>query len=145
MPDRSRRWLAVAAIVLHLAVVLIHGAAHDQLKIGLSPAGNIFVYAVILVAPIIAAGLLLSPYSRAGAWLLAVAMAGSLAFGAYNHYMAMSPDHVTQTPDTTWGMIFRATAALLIVTELLGLFAAAHLLWAPRTFATPENPLHRPR
>lgn len=145
MPDQSRRWFAVAAVVLHAVVVLIHGAAHDQLKIGLSPAGNVFVIAVILVSPLIAAGMLLSPYARAGAWLLAVSMLGALAFGGYHHYIAMSPDHVTQTPDTTWGTIFRVTAALLVVTELLGLVAAANALRPPETFATPEKPMHRPR
>lgn len=128
MSDRSRRWWAVAAVVLHAVVVLIHGAAHDKLEIGLSPAGNVFVIVVILISPLIAGGLLLLPYARAGAWLLAASMVGSLAFGGYNHYVAMSPDHVTQTPDTTWGMVFRVTAALLVVTELLGLAAAANVL-----------------
>lgn len=47
-------------------------------------------------------------------------MAGSLIFGGYYHYVLVSPDHVSHLPagDARW--LFRLTAGLLMLTELLG-------------------------
>ena len=115
------RSLAIVAVLLHLLVTLLHGHAHTELRIGLSEWQQLFVIVVILVAPLIAASLLLTRYARLGLWLMVVAMAGSLIFGVYFHYVAISPDHVSHLPPGDSQGTFRLTALLLMVTELFGL------------------------
>lgn len=44
-------------VAIHLAATLWHGSAHTQLAIALPRQKTIFVYIVILIAPIVAAGL----------------------------------------------------------------------------------------
>src|SRR6476659_3022310 len=46
------RWLT-AAVLSHLAISLVHGAAHAGAEVPLSPAANLFVYIVILAGPIV--------------------------------------------------------------------------------------------
>ena len=110
----------LAAVVLgHLAVAIAHGAAHQGAEVALSPAGNLFVYVVIIAGPLV--GLLWSRVtgSSAGAWLIAATMAGALLFGLVNHFLIVSPDHVYHVPEP-WRLWFGATAVLLLITEAFG-------------------------
>jgi len=43
----GRRWLT-AAVLSHLVVSIVHGAAHNGAQVPLSPAANLFVFTVIL-------------------------------------------------------------------------------------------------
>jgi hypothetical protein len=106
-------------VALHAVVAGLHRAAHEELHIDLSQTQWAFVIVVITVAPVLAAVLLWTPLGRAGAWLLALSMAGSFAFGAYYHFIAMSNDHVSQVPAGRWGTIFEITAYLLAFLEAL--------------------------
>jgi hypothetical protein len=120
---------ATIAVLAHLAVVLFHGRAHEDLRVGLNAWQNVYVLAVIVVAPLIAMLLVWTRLSRVGFWVLAVSMAGSLIFGAVYHYVIVSPDHVSHLPPGDAQGVFRMTAALLILTELFGVVAG---LWALR-------------
>jgi hypothetical protein len=114
---KAWRWLAVVVLV-HLVVSIVHGAAHSGARVPLSPASNLFVLVVILAAPVI--GLMLTwPAERMGSWLIAVAMAGSLAFGVVNHFVIASPDHVAHVA-SQWQPLFATTAVLLALTEAAG-------------------------
>jgi hypothetical protein len=48
-------------------------------------------------------------------------MAGSLIFGLYYHYVALSADHVSQLPLGAAQGLFRLTALLLVAAETFGL------------------------
>jgi hypothetical protein len=110
-------WLA-AAVLAHLVVSIVHGAAHTRAHVPLSHAAALFVYIVILAGPLI--GLALTwPAERIGSWLIAVTMAGALVFGFVNHFVFASPDHVAHV-DRQWRPLFATTAVLLVVTEALG-------------------------
>ena len=88
----SRRWLIVV-VLIHLAVSMIHGAAHAGAHVALSQAGSLFVFIVILIGPL--AGLALTwPASRMGSWIIAITMAGSFVFGLVNHFLIVGDDHV---------------------------------------------------
>lgn len=119
MRERAGLRLGLAAVVLaHLIVTLVHGAAHTRAHVPLSRAGNLFVFLVILAGPLV--GLALAwRAERAGAWIVALAMAGALVFGVVNHFVLTSPDHVSQV-SADWRPVFTTTAVLLAVTELLG-------------------------
>jgi hypothetical protein len=59
-----------------------------------------------------------------------------LLFGVYYHYIASGPDHMSQIPEGTWGMVFHLTAALLVVVEGLG---SAVGLWGMRSQTSEFN------
>ncbi|MGH9139626.1 MAG: hypothetical protein ACRD2I_00640, partial [Vicinamibacterales bacterium] len=76
----------MAAVVLfHLAVNLVHGSAHSGAKVPLTLAGTLFVYIVILAAPL--GGLAVWPWRPSlGGWAVAASMFGALLFGLVNHF-----------------------------------------------------------
>jgi hypothetical protein len=112
-----RVWLT-AAVLGHLVVSIVHGAAHANANVPLSTSANLFVFIVILAAPVV--GLALTwPAQRIGSWLVAIAMAASLVFGLVNHFVLASPDHVTHVA-LRWRPLFTTTAVLLAITEVLG-------------------------
>src|SRR5262249_46167857 len=116
----SQRWLA-AAVIAHLLVTGVHGAAHSGARIPMTLPANLYIWIVILIGPL--AGLWLSR-SRpvAGGWVVAATMAGSLVFGIVNHYVIVGPDHVSHVA-AEWRTTFGVTAGLLVVTELAGVAA----------------------
>lgn len=116
-----KRWLGTAVVLAHFAVVMLHGSAHTQLKVGLAPWQTAFVLIVIVIAPLLAAILIWTRFSRFGFWLLSLAMGGALIFGAYFHYLAISTDHVSHLPPGDSQGSFRLTALLLAITEAVGL------------------------
>ena len=97
---------------------------------------NAYVVVVLFVAPIVAAGLLWTRRPRAGAWLLFWSMLGSLLFELYNHFMVMSPDHVSQVPDDLWGHVFQMTAVATALLEAAGCVVAIYLLCGPMRRST---------
>src|SRR5262249_20137620 len=110
-------WLA-AAVLAHLIISIVHGAAHAGAHVPLSRAANSFVIIVILARPLV--GLALTwPAERIGSWIIALTMAGSLVFGFVNHFMFESPDHVAHV-EAHWRALFATTAVLLALTEALG-------------------------
>lgn len=121
------RWrtLALTIVVAHLLVSFVHGYAHNDLRVQLSNAQNVFVLVVITVAPILATLLLWTRFVRFGFLLLLVSMAGSLLFGVYYHYVEISPDHVSHLPAGDTQGLFRVTALLLGITELCAVIVAA--------------------
>jgi hypothetical protein len=113
----SQRLLA-AVVVGHLIVSIVHGAAHSEARIPTTLVANLFIWIVILAGPL--AGLWMS-LSRpvAGGWIVAATMAGSLVFGVVNHFVIVSPDHVSHVAPE-WRTLFAVTAALLVVSEVAG-------------------------
>ncbi|HXY35191.1 MAG TPA: hypothetical protein VEI07_13250 [Planctomycetaceae bacterium] len=126
---RFAAWLGTAAVVVHGIPLVLHSIAHMQLEIYLpSILANAYIAVVLFVAPVVAAGLLWAGRIGAGAWLLIASMLGSLIFEGYNHFLAMSPDHVSQVPAGTWGDIFRVTAVASAITEVLAIAAGVVIL-----------------
>ena len=116
----AQRWLAIV-VIAHLIVSLVHGAAHSGARISMPLTANLFIWIVILAGPL--AGLWLSrSHPAAGGWLVAATMAGSLLFGIVNHFVIISPDHVSHVA-AEWRTMFAVTAALLVVSELAGVAA----------------------
>ena len=126
--DRSYRpvaWLVTVAVLAHLVVNVLHGRAHTELGVGLSNWQQFYVLAVILLAPLVALILSWTRYIKAGLWLLLGAMLGSLIFGICYHYIIISNDHVAHLPPGEARSLFRVTALLLGVTEIVGVAVAA--------------------
>jgi hypothetical protein len=127
----SARVLLAAIVVVHLGISMVHGMAHDGAHIALSRVATLFVFGVILAGPLV--GLALSwPAPRIGFQVVAVTMAASFVFGLVNHFMLVSPDHVSQVAHD-WRPLFTATAVLLALTEAIG----AALAWRAARSAQP--------
>jgi hypothetical protein len=118
-------WMA-GVVLVHLGITLVHGSAHAQARVPLSPAATVFVFGVILAGPLIGMGLAW-PARRIGAGVIAVTMTGALVFGIVNHFMFSSPDHITHV-NPQWRSLFTATAVLLAVTEAMGSILAIRIL-----------------
>jgi hypothetical protein len=114
----TRRQVLAAAVLAHLAISLAHGRAHLGANVPLPLGSTIFVYVVIMAGPLV--GLALSfRMPRAGAWLVAASMTGSLVFGLINHFVIAGPDQVSHVA-AAWRPLFSWTAALLVVSEAAG-------------------------
>ena len=120
---RQVKWL-IAVVAIHFIVSIIHGGAHAAAHVWLPPFANLFVFVVIIAGPLTGLAVMRSA-RRAGSWIVAVTMAGSLGFGLAYHFLVANPDHVTHV-DARWRLLFAATAALLAVTEALGCGLAIH-------------------
>jgi hypothetical protein len=114
------RVLITAFVVVHLAASLWHGGAHTQLAIELPPAKTVFVFVVILIAPIVAALLVWTRYVSIGLWVFLISMLGALLFGAYHHYVLVSPDNIGHLPagSTESHSQFITSAAVIALLEL---------------------------
>lgn len=124
------RMFAIWTIVIHALVSTLHGAAHQTLGVKLSLLQTLFVAVVITISPILAGILLWKGVTRIGAILLVCSMTGSLIFGVYNHFVAISPDHVLHLAITTsknWVWIFQSTAVLIAVIEAFGIWIGIKL------------------
>ena len=67
----------------------------------ISASKTVFIYLVIIIAPLIAAVLFWTRYVSISLWVFFLAMLGSFLFGVYHHYVLMSPDNITHLPQGT--------------------------------------------
>lgn len=115
--------------VLHLGSTLWHGSAHSAIDIQLSGLQNLYVFAVVLTAPVVGVALLWSRFRDIGVWLFAISMVGACLFGVYYHYILVSPDNIAHLPAASADAHtqFIRSAAVIAVVEfvsaLLGFFA----------------------
>ena len=129
IPPNAKIALTVLGAV-HLVVAIWHGNMHAELAVALSPAQNLFVYAVVVLAPLVAVGLLWTRYLQLGLWLFLTASSASLLFGAYYHYMFVSPDNIHHLPAGSAAAHagFVLSAAILALIELVAALGAAFAL-----------------
>jgi hypothetical protein len=117
--DPLLRRLAIAVVVIHFVLGMVHGAAHSNLHIGLNLWQNIFVLLVITLLPLLSAVLIWRGWGG-GFMLLFCSMLGSLIFGIYFHFIASGSDNAMTVVTNSTGHTFQVTAALLTVIEAAG-------------------------
>ncbi len=116
-------------VVVHLAVTVWHGLAHEALGIDLPPAKDLFVYVVILGLPIAAAVLVQRPHWQAALslYLFIAAMLASFVFAGYHHYVMISPDHIAHLPagsEAEHAAFLSSAAAMGVVDPILATVGA---------------------
>ena len=127
----GRAAVITGLVAVHFLITVWHGHAHTMLGVTLSAENNAFVYVVVVLAPLVAGGLVWTRHLRVGAWIFFLSMLGALLFGVYHHYIAVSADHVGHLPNGGGGAqrAFIASAAALALVELGStLYGAVFLL-----------------
>lgn len=126
----GRTWtvVATAAVAAHLAIGIAHQVAHDGLGVGLTRFQDLFVQVFYLALPLLAAVLIWTPLTRAGAWILSTSMAASLVFGLWFHFIAVSADHVAHLPAGDDQLLFQVTAVAMGLIDVAGLWLGLRLI-----------------
>jgi hypothetical protein len=124
--------LSLGIIAFHLAINVLHGAAHFHYEIPLAMWQHVYVAAVIFAAPVVAGGLLIARQLRTGAWLMLVSMAGAALFNVYFHFLLIGPDNISSVTLDGWGLTFLGTAIFLAATEVWGVSVSFRLLRVAR-------------
>lgn len=124
------RIISTAFVAIHLAALLWHGSAHTLLAIHLPPVKNFFIYTVILLAPIVAAALIWTRYRSIGLWIFFLSMLAAFLFGAYHHYVLVSPDNIHHLPvaSSESQSQFKLSAGAIGMLELAAAFYGAYNL-----------------
>lgn len=123
-------------IIIHTLVNGLHGLAHVQVPVALSLVQSLFVGVVVFLIPLVAAILLGTQFYRLGSWLLLGSIVASFFFGLYNHFIVISPDHVSQVASEGWGLFFQVTATAILIIDGLGCCIS---LWALRSVPQSEK------
>ena len=110
---------AVALILIHLVVSILHGWAHQGAMVTLTTFGNVYGAVVITLTPVVAAAFLFTRKKKIGALLLGLSMLGSFIFGFWYHFLSQTNDNVAQVHGP-WHSTFLWTAIALAVIELAG-------------------------
>lgn len=126
------RPIAIVVILVHLAVTIVHGISHNAAGVALNLFGYIFVYAIILLAPLIAAVLIYKVSLSIGGWLMTLSMIASLCFGVVNHFLLSGTDNVTAVHGPSHAL-FLWSALGVAITEFIGALVGIWLLQEART------------
>lgn len=124
---RTPTSIATVIVLIHAVVAVVHGAAHTGQGIVMPALANAYILVVIMMGPFAGLALLWSRYRTTGAVTLAVTMCGALLFGAWNHFVVASADHVAHLAPGPWRLTFQITAVLLAVTEVAGMLSGLAL------------------
>lgn len=129
------RLVITAIVAVHLAASLWHGGAHNRLAIYLPTPKTLFIFVVILIAPVVSAALVWTRHISIGLWVLFLSMLGSFLFGAYHHYVLVSPDNIGHLPagSPEAHSQFITSAGVIALLELAGALYGAYCLGAYRS------------
>ncbi len=117
-------------VLVHFMTALWHGDAHTVLEINLPAVKTLFIYLVIVLAPLAGTILLWTRYYSVGIAVVTISMASSLAFGVYHHYILISPDNIAHLPAglPAAQAQFINSAALIALFELVSALVGAYAL-----------------
>jgi hypothetical protein len=109
-----------ALVIVNLAASLWHGSTHTHLAIEFSTEQILFLYIIVIIAPVVAAVLVWTRYVSMGLWMFFLSMLGSFLFGAYQHYVLVSPDNIHHLPAGTpeFHSHFMTSAGVIALLEL---------------------------
>lgn len=126
-------------VAVHLVASLWHGNAHTRLAIYLPAEKTLFIVIVILIAPIVAAALVWTRYISLGLWVFFLSMLGSFLFGAYHHYLLVSPDNIGHLPagSPEAHTQFITSAGVIALIELASALYGAYCLGRYRSLNQP--------
>ena len=119
------------AVGLHAFVALVHGIAHQRVSVDLTAWQSVFVFAVVVVAPIAGVVVRVRGHWRTGTLVIAVSMLASFAFGILYHFVLGGDDDVrlhgawnASAHHSVWAWVFTISAVAVVTSELAGAVVA---------------------
>ena len=124
-PARSEGVALLAIALLHLAMQVAHGYSHVAGGVPLTAFQQVFIVAVVTVAPFGAVYVHWKLDRRRGAGLFAVSMGAAFLFGYLLHFVIDSPDLHSNVTGRHRDMFFHSALGLAL-TEFLGFSFGAY-------------------
>jgi hypothetical protein len=85
-------------VIVHLIASLWHGSAHTHLGIELSTEQALFIYIIVIIAPVVAAILVCTRHALTGLWVFFLSMLGSfLLWEDTMHKHGRTPNQTNET------------------------------------------------
>ena len=126
-PAKSDGPALLAIAILHLAAQVTHGYSHVAAGVSLTAFQQLFIVAVVTVAPFAAVYAYWKLDRRRGAGLFAVSMGAAFLFGYLLHFVIDSPDlHANVAGE--YSAVFLHSALGLALLEFVGFFLGAYLV-----------------
>jgi hypothetical protein len=129
--NRAQRFL-IGVVVIHAAVTAVHAVAHTRIDVPATMEQSVFIGAVIILAPLIAAVGQLMRRDVLAASILFLSMVGAEVFGVVNHLIVPGADNIAQAPSGLSGSMFVWSAAALVLVEAAGIVVGALAFLASR-------------
>lgn len=129
MKNRQLKLVAIALVLAHLIISMVHGRAHQGAIVTLTLFQNLYVLVVITVGPILSAALLFSRWSRGAALVLTVSMFGSFVFGGWYHFLSTTSDNVGAVHGV-WHSTFLWSAIVIATLEAVGVIVGGWIYQA---------------
>jgi hypothetical protein len=73
---------------------------------------------------LLAISLIWTRFYKVGAWISAGLLLVGLTIGSYEHFISVNPNNVFIMPDASWTLSFQVSVGLLVIVELLGIWAS---------------------
>jgi hypothetical protein len=124
---RKLYWYATLVVLAHAVVVFWHLELLAGLGSTLTPEQVPILASLANLIPLIAVILLWAHFPKVGAWLL-LFLAVPLAIGGYSHFLSPGSDNVFRMAPGELTLVFRMSAVLLLVLELLSCWVAVQIL-----------------
>ena len=130
IPTAATRIALIALAAVQVIVTIWHGELRRELALALSPAQSLFAYVLLIVAPLLAVGLVWAHRARQALWLFLAAVSASLLFGIYFRYIILSPENIHRLPSGVAAAHapFAVSAAIRALIELGLALGAAFML-----------------
>ena len=123
-------------IIAHLIAVIWHLIVLSHLHPSLTPGRVALFAALINLFPLTALVLLWKGFERPAGILLAVPFILGLVTGGQSHFLSRTAENVFLIPAGEWSIAYQASATLLAVIQILGLWIAYELLRSKRNART---------
>jgi hypothetical protein len=124
---RKLYWYSTLVVLAHAVVVFWHLELLAGLGSTLTPEQVPLLASLANLIPLIAVILLWARFPKVGAWLL-LFLAVPLAIGGYSHFLSPGSDNVFRMAPGELTLVFRMSAVLLLVLELLSCWVAVQIL-----------------
>ena len=118
-------WIVYLLVAAHVVASGLHGWSHLHAGVPTTFVQNVFIAAVIIAIPPVAAALIALRRWHLGYALLLSSMAGSFIFGIAFHFVVDTPDSVVNVCGAGARM-FLVSAVLLALVELVGTIWSAY-------------------
>lgn len=131
VPRRPLDGALTFIVALHVLISLIHGIAHQRVSVDLTAWQDVFVAAVVVIAPVAGVVIRARGHWRTGTLVTAVSMLASFAFGTLYHFVLGGDDNIrlhgawnASAHHSVWAWVFTISAVAVVASELAGAVVA---------------------